>query len=123
MQLSTQLRQAQVTLYALDPLGANESLLRNLYYESFVKGLTKPRDAALGNLALQVLAVQSGGLAVNSNDLTALLEHSVEDVTAYYEISYDPPPAERRDEYHSVEIRVTKPGLTARTIQGYYSQP
>lgn len=123
VQLSTELQQARVTLYALDALGADESLLRNTYYESFVKGLAKPGDAVLGNLGLQVFALHSGGLAVNSNDLAGLLERCMEDAAAYYEISYTPPPAERRDEYHSIEVRVAKPGLTARTLQGYYSQP
>jgi VWFA-related protein len=123
VQLSTQLRQARVTLYALDPLGADESVFRSSYYESFVKGLTKPQDALLGNMGLQVFAAHTGGLVLNSNDLTALLQRSTEDTTAYYEITYDPPPAEHRDEYHAIDVRVTKPGLTARTLQGYYSQP
>jgi len=45
------------------------------------------------------------------------------DTEAYYELSFDPPPGDRRDEYHHLEIQVAKPGLIARTRQGYYSQP
>lgn len=123
VQLSTELRQNRVTLYALDPLGPNESVSRNLYYESFIKGLAKPRDAALGNLGLQVFAAHTGGLVMNSNDMTGLLAHCLEDTNAYYEITYDPPPAEHRDEYHSIDVHVARQGLTARTLQGYYSQP
>lgn len=123
VQLSTQLRQARVTLYALDALGASEPVLRSSYYENFVKGITKPWDATLGNLGLQVIATQTGGQVVLSNDLGLLLERCLADTTAYYELSYDPPPAEHRDEYHSIEVRVPTPGLTARTLQGYYSQP
>jgi hypothetical protein len=43
--------------------------------------------------------------------------------TPYYEISFDPPTAKQRDEYHHLEIQLGKPGLTARTRQGYYAQP
>jgi hypothetical protein len=38
-------------------------------------------------------------------------------------VSFEASPADRRDEYHSLEIKVDKPGLTARTRQGYYAQP
>ena len=27
------------------------------------------------------------------------------------------------DEYHTLEVKVDKPGLTARTRTGYYAQP
>lgn len=123
VQISTELRRARITLYALNGWGANEPLLRSTYYEGFVKGVTKPWDAVLGNLGLQVFAVQTGGLAANSNDLGVLLDRCLADTNAYYELSYDPPPAEHPDEYHGIEVHLAKPGLTARTLQGYYSQP
>jgi hypothetical protein len=45
------------------------------------------------------------------------------DAQSYYEVSFDPSPADRRNEDQSLEIKVNKPGLTARTRQGYYAQP
>jgi hypothetical protein len=39
------------------------------------------------------------------------------------EISYGPPAADNSDEYHDLEIQLAKPGLTARTLKGYYAQP
>ena len=61
----------------------------------------------IGDLSLQVLAAQSGGLVLNgSNDLTALLEQSVADGQAYYELSFDPPRADHPDEYHHIEVQV-----------------
>ena len=121
--LSTQLRQARITLYSIDPLGAGESSSRVFYYEGFVKGINKPSQAVPGNLGLQVLAVQSGGLALSSsNDVAALLQQSLADIDAYYELSFDPPRAEPY-EYHHLEIRLAKPGLIARTRQGYYGLP
>ena len=122
--LSTALRQARITLYSIDPIGVSESLLRTSYYKEFVKGVSKPNDVLLGDLSLQVLATQTGGLVLNaSNDITAQLQQCVADTDAYYEFSFNPPPADQSGEYHHVEIQVAKPGLTARTRQGYYSQP
>jgi VWFA-related protein len=121
---STQLRQARITLYSVNPAGSTESVLRASYYKDFLKGVSKPNQVVAGNLGLPVLAVQSGGLALElNNDLTALLQECISDVAPYYEISFDPAPAERPDEYHSLEIKLAKPGLSARTRQGYYAQP
>jgi VWFA-related protein len=122
--LNTQLLHAGVTVYNVNPLGSNEALLRTSYYQEFVKGVSKPSQVAAGNLGLQVLAVQSGGLVLDhNNDVTALLQQSLSDVAPYYEISFAPAVAERPDEYHHLEIKLAKPGLTARTRQGYYAQP
>ena len=124
VELSTQLRQGRMTLYSIDPLGSGEGVGRDFYYQTFLKGVSKPSQAAVGDLGLQVLAVQSGGLALNaSNDVTALLHTCLADTEAYYELSFNPPPGDRRDEYHHLEVLVAKPGLIARTRQGYYSQP
>jgi VWFA-related protein len=121
---STQLRQVGITLYSVNPAGSTESLLRASYYKDFLKGVSKPNQVAAGDLGLPVLAVQSGGLALElNNDLTALLQECISDVAPYYEISFDAAPVERPDEYHQLEIKLAKPGLTARTRQGYYAQP
>ena len=122
--LSTQLRQARVTLYNVNPIGAGESVFRATYYEEFLKGVSKPSQADLGNLGLQVLAIQSGGLALEfNNDLTALLQQCIADIAPYYELSFAAPAAEHPDEYHHLEIKIAKPGLIARTSQAYYAQP
>ena len=121
---STQLRLAGITLYSIDPVGSTESMLRASYYKDFLKGVSKPSQVAAGNLGLPVLAVQSGGLALDlNNDLAALLQECMSDVAPYYEISFATDLVERPDEYHQLEIKLAKPGLTARTRQGYYAQP
>jgi VWFA-related protein len=121
--LATQLLQARVTLYGIDPLGSGESMMRTSYYQEYLKGVTKPSQVDLADLGLPVLAVQSGGLALNSsNNIAGMVQECVAE-TPYYEISFDPPAAKQRDEYHHLEIKLTQPGLTARTRQGYYAQP
>jgi VWFA-related protein len=119
---STQLRETRITLYNINPLGANENSLRTFYYEQFIKGVTKPQQVNVANLSLQVLAVQTGGLVLNSNnDISAMLEQAFRDAGAWYEISFQPAASEP-NEYHKIEIQVDKPGLIARTRQGYYGQ-
>jgi VWFA-related protein len=122
--LSTLLRRGRITLYSIDPLGSADFAGRAFRWESFVKGISKPSQTEYGDVALQVIAVQSGGLALNTgNDIAAFLQQCLADTQAYYELSFAPPLDQKRDEYHHLEVRVSKPGLIARTRQGYYSMP
>ena len=122
---STLLLQARITLYGIDPLGTRDAgSSRISYWENFLKGVGKPSQAQLGNLALQVLASQSGGVVLtSSNDIAAMLRKCLSDTRTYYELSFNPPQGDRPREYHQLEVRVAERGLTARTRQGYYSQP
>jgi VWFA-related protein len=116
--------QGRITLYSIDPLGTADFGGRALYWQAFTKGVSKPSQVAIGNLALEVIATQSGGLALNSsNDVASLLQKCIADASAYYELSFDPPLSDQPHEYHHLEVKVAKPGVTARTRQSYYSQP
>jgi VWFA-related protein len=118
--LSTRLREARVTLYSINPMISSDAT----YYQAFLKGVTKPSSVQIANLALQVIAVQSGGLALtSSNDTAAMLQQCVADTAAYYEVSFDPVPAATPDEYHKLNVQLAKTGLAARTRDGYYAQP
>ena len=122
--ISNVVREGDITIYAVDPLGAVESPGRTFYYEEFLKGVSKPSQVYPGDVGLQVLAVQSGGLVLTgSNDIRALLQHCISDTRTFYEITYAPPPSDAHDEYHKVEVRVAAPDAKARTLQGYYGQP
>jgi VWFA-related protein len=121
--MSTQLRQAGITVYNVNPLGVSEGLGRTFYYEEYLKGVTKPNDANIANLGLQVIATQSGGLVLSSSDISGLLKQCVADTGAYYKLSFEPPPTERKDVYHHLEIQVPGQGMTARTSTGYYAEP
>jgi VWFA-related protein len=122
--LSTLLRKGRVTLYSIDPLGSADFGGRAFYWQTFAKGISKPNQTEWGDLALQVIATQSGGLALTgSNDITASVKQCLADTQAYYEISFAPPLDQKRDEYHHIEIHLADKKLTARTRQGYYTQP
>lgn len=118
---STQLRLADVTLYDLDP-SAVRLMHETAYYEGFLKGVSKPGQALPGNLALQVLALQSGGSVQQfSADAMPMIKKSLLDLRSWYQIGFDPLPTEAPDAYHQIQIKLDKPGLKAQTRDGYYS--
>lgn len=121
---STQLRAANVTLYSINPLGAEEGVLRANYYQEFLKGVAAPSKTDLGDLALPVLALQSGGFALQgSTDVSGSLRRCYNDLESWYEISFVPPPTDAPGGYHHIGVQTDKPGLAVRTRDGYYTQP
>jgi VWFA-related protein len=122
--LSTQLRDTRTTLYNINPIGAGEGVMRLNYYEDFVKGVSKPSQVEIADLSLQVLATQSGGQVLNANnDITSLLQKAMADTSAYYELTFDAPPAGHPNEYHQLQVQLNNSNLIGRTLQGYYAQP
>jgi VWFA-related protein len=121
--LSTGLREEDITLYNVDPLGtADAGGFRTFFYKDFVKGVKAAKNVQTGNLSLQVLAYQSGGRVLNSsNDVANEIASCVTDANAYYVLSFDSPPPDGPVQYHGLEIKIGKPGLTARTQTGYYA--
>ncbi len=65
--LSTRLRQGRVTLYSIDPLGTRDIGLRTSAYAAYMKGVRKPKDVEIGNMALQVFAVKTPGTILPSS--------------------------------------------------------
>jgi VWFA-related protein len=122
---SSALWRARITLYSVDPLGtADAGGLQTNYYQEFVKGVNVEHKALFGNLALQVLAIQSGGLVLNSNnDIAGQIATGIADADAFYVLTFDAPAADGPNEYHALEVKVDKPGLKARTRTLYYAQP
>lgn len=120
---SQQLQKANVTLYNVNPLGPDENLFRSDYYQNFVSGVSEASQTDLADLSLQVLAIQSGGLALNNNDVSGNLAKCLLDTKSWYELTINIPGAEKANEYHHLDIKVNRPGLTARTRDGYYAEP
>ena len=120
---SRELRKADITLYSVNSWGATENMNREFFYESFLDGLKGPSDAEWGDLSVQVLAAQSGGLVLSSNDLISMMKQCIDDANQYYRIVLDPVPDEKPNTYHKIEVKVAQSGEEARTRAGYYSQP
>jgi VWFA-related protein len=119
---SGELRENNITLYNINPVGTGQSTFSENYYKNFVKGITKPDQAQLADLSVQVLSAQTGGLAlVSNNDVEGMIQECLADANSWYEIYFDPPPADKPNQYHQIDIRFDQPGLFARTRNGYYS--
>jgi VWFA-related protein len=123
--LSDGLRRARITLFNIDPLGtADAGELRTTDYQQFLKAPKNVAQAQNGHLALQVLAAQSGGRVLNSNnDLAGEISECIADANAFYVLTFEGLAGDGPNEYHTIEIKIDKPGLAARTRSGYYAQP
>ncbi len=72
----------------------------------------------------KVLAIQSGGSVTNETyDLIAEMNRCLKRALNFYTLSFDPPVAVQPHEYHSLQVRVDRPGLIAHTNTGYYDEP
>jgi VWFA-related protein len=126
---STALRLAHITLYNVVARGiAGTDVSEFSYYTEFLRGVTSPSQAYPPNLALSVLAVQSGGLVLNrSNDLPAAMANEIAksagDARSFYILTFHASHADHANEYHTLQVKVDQPGVTARTRTGYYAQP
>jgi VWFA-related protein len=82
-----------------------------------------PESVRPKSLALPVLAQQTGGRVIASNDVATDLGKLLDDADWYYTLSFIPPPAQNGMELRSLEVKVNRPGLTVRTMTGYYTEP
>jgi VWFA-related protein len=125
VRLSTKLREANVTLDSVDPLGTSDTRgFRTSLYKQFIKGVRNPSQAYFGDLGLQVFAYQSGGRVLNSsNDVVSEIHKCISDPKAFYILSFEAALADGSNEYHAIEVKIDRPGITARTLSGYYAQP
>jgi VWFA-related protein len=126
--LSTSLLQADITLTSVDPIGIADSISYNTeFYKEFIKGVPAQDKMQIGNLALQVFSLQTGGQVLNaSNNVAELLDRATADATAFYDITIAIPPPDHPNQYHDVAVTVEKAGLTGittRTRTGFYAQP
>ena len=125
VELSTALREAQVTLDAVSsPDLFSIAEFRSDRDNAFFNGVPTEDQVTAGSLGLQVLAHQSGGqIQEESKDLAGDIAKSIADAESYYVLSFDSAPATRPGEFHSLQVNVNKPGLTVRTNTAYYAQP
>ncbi len=129
--LSSRLRRAQTTVYCIDPLGVEEPIQEVFYYQQFLAGVKSPGQVQLGDLGLQVIATQTGGLVLNSPDVAQLLDQCIRANMDYYRISFEPPVLDagrkRKGEdlavYHNLKVSVAQPEVTVGTSTGYYLRP
>jgi VWFA-related protein len=129
VKVSTALRLGHITLYNVVARGiAGNDVSQFSDYTAFLPGVKSSSQAYPQNLALSVLAVQSGGLVLNgSNDLAGAMADEIAksagDAQAFYVLTFQSPHADHADEYHTLQVKVDQPGGIVRTRTGYYAQP
>jgi VWFA-related protein len=126
VELRSKLREARISVYSVsEPApGLGDGPDRRFMYKDFLKGVQSPRQADTGNLALKVLALQSGGRILGpDNDLAGQIDMCIAEANVFYTLSFTPPAAEHANEYHDLKVQLSQPGLAARTSTGYYNQP
>jgi VWFA-related protein len=117
--LTNQLRQARMVLCSAG--GGTPFRVQDL-----MKPVKSPMDANSGNLALQVLALQSGGQTLDAGNRSHPAEQlntCMQEIGASYTVTFNPPAGERAFTYHALKVTVAKPGLKVNTTAGYYAEP
>lgn len=71
---------------------------------------------------LRTLAVNTDGVAIlDSNDLEKGLRRLADDLTSYYLLGYYSTNAKADGRYHTIDVKVTRPGISVRARHGYRS--
>lgn len=119
-ELSTRLREARTAIW----FGNLQPGQETFAYKNFQEGVTSEKALSIENIALQVLAVQSGGGVLSgAGDVGDLMRRQVTQANTFYTITFDPHRTNEMDEYHVLKVEVGKPGLTSNTRTGYYDEP
>jgi VWFA-related protein len=139
---STLLRESRITLYTFAIGEDDPGLIRQPGYEiegasthllspqmrdrwkQFLSGAPSAEQASPMDLYKNVLAVQSGGQVLAADtDLAKQITDSVREASAFYTLTFDPPPAAHSDELHTLQINLNQLGIASHTNTFYYDQP
>jgi hypothetical protein len=92
------------------------------WYEAYYAAAKNPNQADINDLALQVLAHQSGGVVLSKdNQIAPLIARCVNESLASYTISYDSSTVAYAA-YHELEIKLRAADGIARVRRGYYAK-
>jgi VWFA-related protein len=124
VEVSDEMREAQITLDMILPpsqLRGTEPLSDQ--DSKWINGVPQEEDVRASSLGLQVLAHQTGGKAlIDSKDIPDGIAAVMADAQSYYVLSFDSTAANGPDEFHSLEVKVNRPGATVRTYTMYYAE-
>src|SRR5205085_1702656 len=117
---------SNVSIYGIDPRGLTDLGDETIELGSF------PDDTSLGvgpgslqgeirlsQDSLRTLSEETGGFAVvNKNDFATAFDRIQQDNSSYYVLAYYSPDA-RPVRLHKIDVRMNRPGLTARARRGF----
>jgi VWFA-related protein len=137
-EFSMRLREARIEISIANNWPDKENprfILSNEQVLQYASGVRFAQDSNYDNLALQVLALRTGGRLLTPNDeliaaaqpdvnnIPRLIAQHIAQASNYYRLTFDPPHATDVDEYHRLNVELSRPGLTAHTVAGYYDEP
>lgn len=118
-------RHARVTFYSVESARTPDE--RTVEWEDYVlylKPVTNPMHTPVGSFSIQALSVRTGGVPFafsGATDLAGTIARGAQDANKSYFLAFASPLDGKQDQYHSLTIKVDKPGLTVRTRTGFYS--
>lgn len=132
------LSEAQVALYPIDPRGmVADNALSAVDSSIQVGGMMESRQMPIrmanqekafnaGSTeehdSLRAMADATGGVPYfNRNDLDAAMQEAIETGADYYSLSYLPPLSGQVGKYHTIDVKVDRPGLRLQYRPGYNS--
>jgi len=104
-----------LTSYASSARGGDEPLTKDLERNEAV--LRQDPHTGLGELAQNT----GGQLFENTNNLRTGFERLESDLRNYYLLGYTPTNATYDGKFRTIEVRVTRPGLTVAARKGYFA--
>lgn len=121
--LSNSLREAQITLDAAESPDDTSSAETYVRGADFYDGVKAEDQMKAGYLGLHALAHQTGGrVLTDTRDLPGEIRSCLADVNSYYVLKFDSPMAAEFGEFHSLAVKVDKPGIGVRTNAFYYAE-
>jgi VWFA-related protein len=117
------LRDAHVTLYTINPtMASNGAGVIDEVQDPLTAEAHNARDPFDGTIAFNTLAPETGGRAFSlGNDIDQEIAASLRECNSYYTISYVPlETSVANQNYRQLTVKVDRPGLMARSMQGFY---
>ena len=114
-----------VTVYAVDPRGladASADLIETTTAFGPIGIVSMQDELRTSHDSLRVLAENTGGFAaLDRNDLSTAFDRIVRENSTYYLLGFSPVNADSNGRYHTLKVRVKRPGLHVRSRPGYFA--
>jgi hypothetical protein len=94
--------------------------------QDLMKPVRSPAEANSASLALQVLALESGGRTLEAGNRSRPAEQlnaCMQQIGAFYTFTFDPPATDKPLSYHALKVTVANPSWKVNTNAGYYAEP
>ncbi len=120
-----QTSRAAARVYAIDVRGLNRGASADIGDRAAAEdGVGAPARFDAAADGVNSLAVDTGGLMIrNENNIGRALTRIAEDANRYYVLVYEPQGLKLDGQYHPIDVRVKRPGLTVRARRGYLALP